>query len=98
MPDTFAVGQPTSITVFTYGHSCYSRGSTEVSLMQRVATIEPYDTLWHRAVCLLRGETFEHQASVTFATAGSSKVRIIGLCGWPPWDSTLVREYPVLVR
>ena len=80
VPDTVSVSVPFSVSVHTFGGGCKRIGPTEVVINGLDAEITPFDYTMtgDGVVCTDILRVFDHEASLTFAAAGSATVTFRG--------------------
>lgn len=84
LPQRVVRGVGFTVTVWSYGGGCISRGDTQVELGTMQARILPSDhdvslTFMGPRVCTLELRLFEHSATVRFDQAGVASVAIRGV-------------------
>ena len=81
VPTTVQAGQAFTVTVTTSGlNGCWELHDTEVDVDGATAVVTPYDLEYrgNEYGCTSMTLTFQHTASVTFATPGGARVEIRG--------------------
>jgi hypothetical protein len=95
VPDTVAVNTSFLVSFTTSGGGCHRMGNTQVTMVDsRTAEIRGYDDYQvNPSVCNAIQYHFHHTATVRFAQAGISTVRLIGAYN----DSTITITRAVVV-
>jgi hypothetical protein len=96
VPDSVNAGQSFEVRVRSYGDGCYEQGETPTVVQGTIAQVAPFDWLRRNANCTAVLQTFDHVTSVTFPTAGSATVVILGV--HEPNRSQVTVTRPVVVR
>lgn len=98
-PDTVQVGTPFEVSVRSYGGGCTRQGGTRVTANDFEALVEPFDVTDRADACTLELKLFTHRASVSFAKAGTTTVRVRGRARTGTTrDSLVTRARTVVVR
>ena len=98
-PDTVQAGTPFEVTIRSYGGGCTQQGDTRVTANDFEALVEPFDVTSRVEVCTKILKVFTHRASVTFAKAGTTTVRVRGRALIEAGrDSIVTRARSVVVR
>ena len=98
VPDTVSVSVPFSVSVRTFGGGCMRVGPTEVVINGLDAQVTPFDytVVGDGVLCIQIVSSFDHEASLTFATVGSATITI--RAKQEPGDLPFERIHPVWVR
>lgn len=96
VPDSVQVGTTAIAIVTTFGGGCETLGPTDVTVLDLVAIVEPYDSTSPGAIgCTRQLKAFQHEAAVQFDRVGEALVIVVG---WSEvLDTLLSLPYPVTV-
>ena len=80
VPDTVTRGVAFDVSVRSYGGGCVTQGPTEVASAGDTLVVHPYHVVrtGRDIACTAELRHFTHTARLTFPTAGTRSVRVIG--------------------
>lgn len=82
VPERAIAGVPFTVVVTTYGGGCMKQGDTEQQVTGLIAEVRPYDydavRLPRNLACPDMLAFYRHEAQLTFARAGTARVRVHG--------------------
>jgi len=100
LPDTFEVGIPATVNVYTTGGGCDHAGPTLIHVTGLLAVIEPYDSGPAPGVsraCPDMLRYFLHAAYIEFPEPGDATIRVIGI-GHAARDRLMTYDTTAVVR
>ena len=77
-PDTVVRGIPFEVSFHTFGGGCESQGGTEVNVNGAEAEVRPFDHSSGASACTDILKFLPHSASLSFGSAGTAIIRLIG--------------------
>ena len=98
VPTEFEAGQPSTVSVATFGDGCVSMGETRVEVDGLSAVVAPWNlvpTPGADVVCTMILKRITHTVEIVFDQSGSATVTVRG---WAlPENESYEEEFPVVV-